>query len=83
MNSTLTGYLNTNPEVVQQLLERISKSRDYRLQLQKYISLSPEELVDIWNETINNLYANAEKIHFDGMYYRKDIGIKYKDVAKE
>lgn len=52
MNSTLTGYLNTNPEVVQQLLERISKSRDYRLQLQKYISLSPEELVDIWNETI-------------------------------
>ena len=52
MNSTLTGYLNTNPEVVQQLLERISKSRDYRLQLQKYISLSQEELVDIWNETI-------------------------------
>ena len=28
-------------------------------------------------------YANAEKIHFDGMYYRKDIGIKYKDVTKE
>ena len=25
------------------------------------------------------VYANAEKIHFDGMYYRKDIGIKYRD----
>lgn len=52
LNSALTEYLSTNPEVVQQLLKRISKSRDYRLQLQKYISLSPEELVDIWNETI-------------------------------
>ena len=29
------------------------------------------------------VYENAEKIHFDGMYYRKDIGIKYKDIAKE
>lgn len=29
------------------------------------------------------VYANAEKIRFDGMYYRKDIGIKYKDVCKE
>ncbi|MBQ8395077.1 MAG: phosphoribosylamine--glycine ligase [Clostridia bacterium] len=29
------------------------------------------------------VYSNAEKIHFDGMYYRKDIGIKYKDVCKE
>ncbi len=29
------------------------------------------------------VYANAEKIHFDGMYYRKDIGIKYKDIVKE
>ena len=29
------------------------------------------------------VYANAEKIHFDGMYYRKDIGIKYRDIAKE
>ena len=28
------------------------------------------------------VYAAAEKIHFDGMYYRKDIGIKYKDIAK-
>ena len=29
------------------------------------------------------VYANAEKISFDGMYYRKDIGIKYKNVEKE
>ena len=29
------------------------------------------------------VYANAEKIHFDGMFYRKDIGIKYRNVAKE
>jgi phosphoribosylamine--glycine ligase len=29
------------------------------------------------------VYANAEKIHFDGMFYRKDIGIKYRDIEKE
>ena len=29
------------------------------------------------------VYANAEKIHFDGMFYRKDIGIKYRDVERE
>lgn len=29
------------------------------------------------------VYANAEKIRFDGMYYRKDIGIKYREIAKE
>ena len=29
------------------------------------------------------VYANAQKIHFDGMYYRSDIGIKYRDVEKE
>lgn len=28
-------------------------------------------------------YKNAEKISFEGMYYRKDIGIKYRDIAKE
>jgi phosphoribosylamine--glycine ligase len=28
-------------------------------------------------------YANAKKISFDGMYYRSDIGIKYRDVEKE
>ena len=29
------------------------------------------------------VYANAEKISFEGMYYRKDIGIKYRDIVKE
>ncbi len=29
------------------------------------------------------VYANAAKIRFDGMYYRKDIGLKYRDIAKE
>ncbi|MBR2903775.1 MAG: phosphoribosylamine--glycine ligase [Clostridia bacterium] len=28
-------------------------------------------------------YAAAEKISFEGMYYRKDIGIKYRDVERE
>lgn len=28
-------------------------------------------------------YANVGKISFEGMYYRKDIGIKYRDVDKE
>ena len=34
-------------------------------------------------EAREKAYKNAEKISFEGMYYRKDIGIKYKDVAKE
>ena len=33
--------------------------------------------------TRKKVYAAAEKIHFDGMYYRKDIGIKYRNIAKE
>ena len=33
-------------------------------------------------EARKKAYANAEKIHFDGMYFRKDIGIKYRDVAR-
>ena len=28
-------------------------------------------------------YRNAEKIAFEGMYYRKDIGVKYRDERKE
>ena len=28
-------------------------------------------------------YKNAERISFEGMYYRKDIGIKYRDVERE
>ncbi len=34
-------------------------------------------------EARKKVYANAQNIHFDGMYYRKDIGIKYRDIAKE
>ena len=34
-------------------------------------------------EVRKKVYANAEKIKFDGMFYRKDIGIKYRDVEKE
>ena len=34
-------------------------------------------------EARQKAYANAEKISFDGMYYRKDIGIKYREIAKE
>ena len=34
-------------------------------------------------EARKKVYDNAWRIAFDGMYYRKDIGIKYKDVAKE
>ena len=34
-------------------------------------------------EARQKVYANAQKIHFDGMFYRKDIGIKYRDVEKE
>ena len=34
-------------------------------------------------EARQKVYKNAKKIHFDGMYYRSDIGIKYRDVVKE
>lgn len=34
-------------------------------------------------EARKKAYKNAEKIHFDGMHYRKDIGIKYRDIPKE
>ena len=34
-------------------------------------------------EARKKVYANAKKIGFDGMYYRNDIGIKYRDIAKE
>ena len=34
-------------------------------------------------EARKKAYANAERVHFEGMYYRKDIGIKYRDIAKE
>jgi len=28
-------------------------------------------------------YKNVEKISFDKMHYRKDIGIKYRDISRE
>ena len=34
-------------------------------------------------EARKKVYDNAKRITFDGMYYRKDIGIKYKDVVNE
>ncbi len=34
-------------------------------------------------EARQKAYANAKKVRFDGMYYRKDIGIKYRDITKE
>ena len=29
------------------------------------------------------VYKNAQKIHFDGMYYRSDIGVKYRDIQRD
>lgn len=34
-------------------------------------------------EARKKAYANVEKINFDKMHYRKDIGIKYKNVERE
>ncbi len=34
-------------------------------------------------EARQKAYANAQKVAFEKMYYRKDIGIKYKDVERE
>lgn len=33
-------------------------------------------------EAREKVYANAQKISFDGCYYRHDIGIKYRDIPK-
>ena len=35
------------------------------------------------DEAREKAYKNAEKISFDGMFYRKDIGIKYRDEIRE
>ena len=32
---------------------------------------------------INNAYSKVDKVKFGNAFYRKDIGIKYRDVAKE
>lgn len=34
-------------------------------------------------EARQKAYRNVEKIHFEGMHYRKDIGIKYRDIPKQ
>ncbi len=34
-------------------------------------------------EARQKAYENAKNIHFDGMYYRNDVGIKYRDIARE
>ena len=34
-------------------------------------------------EARQKAYRNVEKIHFEGMHYRKDIGIKYRDIPAE
>ena len=35
------------------------------------------------DEAREKAYANVKKIHFDGMHYRTDIGVKYRDIEKE
>ena len=34
-------------------------------------------------EARQKAYRNVEKIRFEGMHYRKDIGIKYRDIPKQ
>lgn len=34
-------------------------------------------------EARRKAYKNVEKIRFEGMHYRRDIGIKYRDIPKE
>ncbi len=34
-------------------------------------------------EAREKAYRNVEKIRFDGMHYRRDIGLKYRDIPKE
>lgn len=34
-------------------------------------------------EARQKVYANAQKIHFESMYYRNDIGVKYRDVQRD
>ena len=38
---------------------------------------------DTIEEARKKAYKNVEKIQFDGMHYRTDIGIKYRDIEKE
>ena len=34
-------------------------------------------------EARQKVYKNAQKIKFEGMYYRNDIGVKYRDVKRD
>ena len=34
-------------------------------------------------EARQKVYKNAQKIHFDGVYYRGDIGVKYREVKRD
>ena len=38
---------------------------------------------DTIEEARQKAYKNVEKIKFDGMHYRTDIGVKYRDIEKE
>lgn len=38
---------------------------------------------DTIEEARQKAYKNVEKIQFDGMHYRTDIGVKYRDIEKE
>ena len=51
ISAELSAYFEANPETVKQLQACISRSKGNRLQLEKYLSMTPQELVDIWNDT--------------------------------
>ena len=51
ISSELSAYFKANPDTVKQLHAHISHSKENRLQLEKYLSMTPYELVDIWNDT--------------------------------
>lgn len=51
ISAELSAYFEANPETVKQLQACISRSKGNRLQLEKYLSITPQELVDIWNDT--------------------------------
>ena len=41
------------------------------------IAILAAMLLPALNKAREKAYANVKKIHFDGMHYRTDIGIKY------
>lgn len=63
------------------------QTKDERRKTKKFITdggrvLGVTGLGDTIKEAINKTYQAVEKIHFDGMHYRKDIGIKALAVKK-